>query len=261
MNKLIIVLFIIIFVLILIIVCHFRQLVYNIPIGNGLCAYIYTNDIVPSISNPVAIWNPESWDNKKEYAKYWTKPNKKILQEKFIKSRFKSFYNAKPHNALPVIHFRCSDVPFVKNGHYKLPKKEVGMKILELLKERGYDEVIWLSNGAHRKEECSEKACKDYSDYYKSLLSGITIRDRFDGDLESDFMLMYNSPLVIGIISSSFSMMSKIHDLANYKVVYGDNDKFNYEDIPWSINNVKCLNHEDVETYCDTSKIIDMLNQ
>jgi hypothetical protein len=229
-------------------------------IGNEMCKYIYFEE-KPKYGNIFCAWCPGHWDDVEEYVSYWKNPNKATFQHQFIKDlKIDTGKNKTEYEGIPVIHFRCSDVPFVKNNCYKLPKKEIGDEVLRILKDRGYTEVIWLSNSNHREKSCTKGACEQYGKYYRDLLQGIKIIEISDGTKEEDFMLMHNSPLVIGFIASSFSMMSKIHDLDNYKVVYGSKHVENIDLIPWSIKGVDCLSHEKVKDYCNSEDVIKELS-
>lgn len=238
-----------------IIIDSYKKNTPNAGLGNLLCAYIYINDIVKWIS-PFSTWDPNKWRDTDSYVRYWKDPNKKILQKHYIQSNIKDDHVEK----LPIIHFRCSDVPFIKFDDYRLPKKEVGAEIIKILKEKGYNEVIWLSNTGHKSLECSKDACKEYSNYYKSLLKGITIKELPEGDVNHDFMLMHHSPLVISLVNSSFSMMAKVRDLDNYKVVNSSHSNNEFTNVPWIINNVRLLDHKEVETYCDSANVIKLLS-
>jgi hypothetical protein len=237
-------------------------------LGNDISRRIYNRDRPWGyVGGDDCVWCPSKWIDTKDYVRYWTNSNKAIYQNTYIREMYGNKYpsgafsdpKSKNLKNIPVIHFRCSDVPFVKNKCYVLPKRGVRKAILKLLKSRGYNKVYWLSNTQHKEKDCSGVACKAYSDYYKSLLKGIKIKD-VSGTKEEDFMLMYNSPLVIGLIPSSFSMMAKLHDLENYRVVYNPNHVKNREIIPWSLGNIECLNHTEVLNYCDTNGVIELLN-
>ena len=229
-------------------------------LGNRICTHIfkrtYLNDkkVKLRLSKRGELyylnsWYPSPWKNSKDYISYWKSDKVQKICQNYIKKNI----NTKFKTNHPIIHFRCSDVPFNKHPDYRLPKKQVLTLINKILKKKGYKKAIFLSCTDHGKNKCAEKACREYSDYYISLLD-IDIEKQCNSQ-EKDFSLMYNSPFVISLVNSSFSMMAKLHDLDNYKTIYTVNKKIN-DEIPWAITGSDTISHKDIKNYCNTGKVI-----
>lgn len=107
----------------------------------------------------------------------------------------------------PVIHFRCSDIPFNKHHEYHIPKDGMLHWIAEELKVRGYKTAIILNCTKHLSEDGNDKYCKDFLDHYVGILTEHGISVRFQcKDLLEDFATMYYSPLLVSLNGSSFSL-------------------------------------------------------
>lgn len=101
----------------------------------------------------------------------------------------------------PVIHFRCSDVPFNRHTWYHFAKWDFYKNAL-----KGYSEVDVLSCHTHAASEREESACKKYIELLRQELYPIKV-NVVCGHFIEDFARMFYAPLVISP-GSSMSFMS-----------------------------------------------------
>lgn len=128
------------------------------------------------------------WDTMKPYIH-------KTLDETLEKSGL--FMNQKN----PIIHFRCSDVPFNRHSWYHLAKWDFYRKALN-----GHSEVDVLMCPIVGATEDNKKACHQYIEFLKKELSPVKVNVSCGHFLE-DFARMFYGPLVISP-GSSMSFMS-----------------------------------------------------
>lgn len=159
---------------------------------------------------------------------------------------------------IPVIHFRCADVPFVRHSMYHFQYYKY---YTDILNTYNYDTVGILYNNTHISTPNYQKSCNIYAESLKKYLEKNNYKVIFiSGSNVDDFVTMYYAPVVISP-SSSFSFMSGFfgkgifHSAGHY-----------YE------GGVKCigcgtwlkqgydLEHTDVSDYLDTASVIKKLN-
>lgn len=103
----------------------------------------------------------------------------------------------------PVLHFRCSDVPFNRQGGYRFSKYQFFKDSL-----KGYKEVDILACHTHLSEEKNKKACEKYVEYLKKELEAEGIKVNIAcGHYFEDFARMFYAPVVISH-GSSMSFMA-----------------------------------------------------
>jgi hypothetical protein len=129
----------------------------------------------------------------------------KIIDNSLIKS------NLKKKVEYPVIHFRCSDTPFVRHPQYHFQKytfyKEALNKI-NLETNKNYNKVLLISCSFHKSDKYIKESCdiytKSLADYLKSIDYDSIIQCHTNIE---DFATLFYAPAVISI-GSSFSFMS-----------------------------------------------------
>lgn len=209
-------------------------------------------------SEPLAAWNQIGFDGvvKPNYMQYW-QTLRPLIQEIFASSLPPIVSN------VPVVHFRCSDAPFIKHTQYHLPKVSSVLWITEQIKQRGYDEVLMLcctSHGGLYGDNCSK-----YVDFYKQLFvkENIDVHVRCNSVME-DFALMVNSPLLVSLNASSFSFMAGISkDPKNWiSANMGTEVEGTYHlqtNVDWILDPNPPLLHTQVDTYSDTQRVFAQL--
>ena len=111
-------------------------------------------------------WNPSYFSNTKKYAEFW---KKKIpaLKEQLVK------IEVTPNNHYQntaIIHFRCSDVPFIKHRHYPLLPKKYFKFISKQLYKYNINKIIIMTCNTHNKHLLADKKCPEYSNIIKRWL-------------------------------------------------------------------------------------------
>lgn len=155
---------------------------------------------------------------------------------------------------VPVIHFRCSDVPFNRMGSYHLVKYQFYKDGL-----LGQSDVDIISCHTHLSDEKNAKACQEYVDLLvnelRPIKSNIKCRHYFE-----DFAHMFYAPLVLST-GSSMSFMAGFFGHGKFLTAGHMFDEFkNTPDCticshPTSIN----LMHRDVADYYDIPDVHKLL--
>lgn len=105
----------------------------------------------------------------------------------------------------PVIHFRCSDVPFIMSEVYHLQRFEYYAWALERLASLGIDcaRVLLVTDSAHRSTPADQAAASEYQAALERFLSarGVEVETQRGTTLE-DFSTMFYAPALIGAASS-----------------------------------------------------------
>ncbi|NDE15965.1 hypothetical protein EBZ80_13645 [bacterium] len=110
----------------------------------------------------------------------------------------------------PVIHFRCSDVPFARNPNYHLVRAEFYRDCLEEIRQKiGFSPcVVLLSCHAHNTDRRRETQCSAYAEGIRRYVTGLGYRVLVRCETpEQDFATMLNAPAVI-TPGSSFSFFA-----------------------------------------------------
>jgi len=234
-------------------------------------AYRFGNSIVyeilrgrcPGINGvkfrPHMTWHPlkRFWGSAQRYADYWKSP---CVQKAAAKLLQPYVYQGRPRGREPVLHWRCSDAPFRSDPMYEVPSVHVVDQLRSLLRTRGYSRLLVVTSESHKLNARVPKgACRRLLTVYMNAL-GLPYTYHSTGTPEGDFQILYNAPLVIAIVNSSYSMSSKLTDLDNYRVVYSHYDLENGEvnAIPWRIN-VPTFAHKHLGYFSDFSKALSVV--
>lgn len=124
---------------------------------------------------------------------FWTKMKPyihKILDDTLKKSDLYTYQKN------PIIHFRCSDVPFNKHFHYHFQKYSFFKNAL-----KNENEVDILSCNDHLSNENNKKACGEYIKLLSKELNDIKVNLKCRHYFE-DFAAMFYAPKVISTGSS-----------------------------------------------------------
>lgn len=161
----------------------------------------YPNEIF-KISTTKSWWFEPNWPDhlKQYYTGFWDICGR-ILARRYNKVLSKISVTE------PVIHFRCSDIPFNRNREYHIPKDDMLHWVAKELKTHGYKTAILLNCTKHLSKDGNDKYCKDFLDHYVDILKEHGISVRFQcKDILEDFATMYYSPLLVSLNGSSFSL-------------------------------------------------------
>ena len=167
----------------------------------------------------------------------------------------------------PVIHFRCSDVPFIKHFHYHLQKYSYFKDSLEeIQKEKNmkYDTVILVSCSFHNAGKDNQEKCNIYIDSLKSYLESIGYKVIVQCDTNiDDFATIFYAPAVIST-GGSFSFMSGY--FGNGIFISEGHYQEEKEDTKcktcksW-LKSGYSIDHKDVKDYYDTTSVIEKLQK
>lgn len=183
-----------------------------------------------------------------------------ILDNAFQQSKLKE--NAiKETQGTICIHFRCSDVPFLRSIHYHLQKYSFFKKCLEDISHLKYKKIKFISCSFHKSEENMKKACdeyiKDLIQYLQNL--GYNVEIQCKSNIEY-FAYLFYAPVTIST-GGSYSFMSGY---------FGDGIFMAEGHIREDIPEQKCttckwlkqghsLSHNLVKDYMDTNNVISLL--
>ena len=195
-------------------------------------------------------------NNKRE--KFWLimKPlMKEIIDETLKKS---GLYE---QGLYPVIHFRCSDAPFIKHDAYKLQKYTFYKNSLDEIKSKNdinYDTVILLTSPIHRSNNKNREACEIYTQSLKKYIESIGYKVIIQSkSADQDFATLFYAPAVISS-GSSFSFMSGFF---NDRLFISEGHKSLCTDCgKWLVNGYS-IDHKNVKSYHDTDNVISLLNE
>jgi hypothetical protein len=246
---------------------HFRFTYINKPFLKNLPLYIKFNKdiyyklikedltyIKLNVMRKASYWIINS--NKRE--KFWLimKPLMKEIIDKTLK---KSGLYEK--GLYPVIHFRCSDVPFIKSMWYKLQKYTFYKNSLEDIKRKSginYDTVILLTSSVHRSNNKNREACEIYTQSLKEYIESIGYKVIIQSkSADQDFATLFYAPAVISS-GSSFSFMSGFFSdglfiSEGHKSTCGNCSE-------WLLHGYS-IDHKNVKSYHDTDKVILLLKE
>lgn len=165
----------------------------------------------------------------------------------------------------PVIHFRCSDVPFIKHFHYHLQKYSYFKDSLEEIKKTmKYDTVILVSCSFHNAGKDNQEKCNIYIDSLKSYLESIGYKVIVQCDTNvDDFATMFYAPAVIST-GGSFSFMSGYFGngifISEGHYQEGKEDTKCKTCRSW-LKSGYSIEHKDVKDYYDTESVIEKLKK
>ena len=210
-------------------------------------------------SDPDSAWNQIDHSNaeKPSYLQFW-QTLRPIVQE--------TYYATLPPLTVPhpVVHFRCSDVPFKKYAYYYLSKVSTVKWMAQKIKERGFTKVTMLGCNKHR-QLAQKVACHEYIDFYAQTLkdSGLDVELQCNSILQ-DFSMMVYSPLLVSLNTSSFSFMAGVsknpQDYISCNMGVEFNGKFILQtQADWLLDNEQPLLHQEVSDYNHVDDVIKKL--
>ena len=194
-----------------------------------------------------------------------------ILDNAFIKSNLKKTVDT------PVIHFRCSDTPFIRHPQYHFQKYEFYKEVLDKIsselgihkkymnnKQNNKQKIKVLACSFHRSDDAIKKSCAIYTKSLCDYLKSINYEPIVECNKNSeDFATLFYAPAVISI-GSSFSFMSGFFGKGLF---YSGGHREEKEKKPgctlcdkWLITKYE-LKHSMVDDYHDTDKVIQLLAQ
>lgn len=162
----------------------------------------------------------------------------------------------------PVIHFRCSDTPFIKNGYYFFQRYKFFKNSLEEIKKIkniDYKKVILLSCNFHKTTDKNSEKCNIYAYSLKDYLEehGYEVIIQCDSNID-DFATIFYAPAIISTCSS-FSFIGGF---------FSDGIFISEGHYNCNKNDVKCtdcgdwlkngysIDHKDVDDYYNTDNVI-----
>lgn len=217
-----------------------------------------STNLVPFVSHYHTAWNQYETNAqlKPNYLQHW-QAIRSVMQE-FYQSVF-----ANPQIQVPVVHFRCSDVPFIKAKEYHLTKSSSVRWMAKQIKNRGFKELILLSCNQHN--SLNQTSCKKYVDFYSNIFrtEGLKVTAQCNS-VYTDFSLMLHSPLLISLNSSSFSFMAGIaKDPQNYiscnMGIEANGQYLLQNEADWILDPRAPLLHMSVTDYDDTIAVFKLL--
>jgi len=165
----------------------------------------------------------------------------------------------------PIIHFRCSDVPFGRQNQYHFAKYDFYKKALDDIKQKTglqYNKVKILYSNGHLSTQEYGNACDKYCSSLKKYLEDLNydVEVYSNTDIE-DFANMFYAPATIGTVSS-YSFMSGFFGNG----IYITNEHIIEEEVKsecnlckeWMYESYK-LKHNSVFDYMDTENVISLL--
>ena len=196
----------------------------------------------------------------KEMEIFWSimKPTiNRILKEALEKSGLD-----KPVDA-PVIHFRCSDMPFGKLEYYHFQKYSYFKDSLDTIQRKTgkkYEKVYICYCNSHNTYKNQQDSCDKYmkslTEYLENLGYEVIIKCE---SINKDFAMMFYTPGLIST-SSSFSFMAGFFsDGVFITSIYDERKNRECNDCGDWYKKGYTLKHSDVQDYHDTDKVIAML--
>jgi hypothetical protein len=233
---------------------------YNKEIYNKLVINNYTIDEIKSEEKKIILVAMWTIINKRR-EDYWLilKPQiKEILDTTLRKNNLFKKVDS------PVIHFRCSDTPFIRNGYYFFQKYKFFKDSLEDIKKKlnvEYNKVILLSCNFHKSTDKNSTACNIYAESLKTYLEdlGYIVDVKCSSNLD-DFATMFYAPAVISTCSS-FSFMAGFFSngifISEGHFESGNERRCN--DCGEWLKSGYSIEHHNIEDYYNTENVIKLL--
>lgn len=168
----------------------------------------------------------------------------------------------------PVIHFRCSDIPFSRNKDYHIPKRSTIVWISEILRKKKYKKAYFLNCTKHLIEnDKHQMICEKLRDLYTEIFkeNGIDLVLQCNSVMEDFYMMVY-SPLLVSLNSSSYSFMAGISKDPNDYIscdmgseINGKYYKQSIEDSDWITDKNVPVLHADIINYENFDEIRDRI--
>jgi hypothetical protein len=111
----------------------------------------------------------------------------------------------------PVIHFRCSDVPFLRSTEYKLQRYTYFSDCLDQIRKktgRTFSQITILWYGGHHASSDDSQACSSYATKLQEYLTGLGYQVGIQSHSNvEDFAVLFYAPAVIST-GGSYSMFA-----------------------------------------------------
>jgi hypothetical protein len=124
------------------------------------------NKIVKNVTGKVSMWEPRFHSSSEEYSNYWKK------QIPAVKDEIKKI-GVTPdlnYSNTAIVHFRCSDVPFIEHKSYTLLPQSYYNFVSEQINKSNVDNVVIVTCITHNKHKLADVKCPEYTDKIKSWL-------------------------------------------------------------------------------------------
>jgi hypothetical protein len=163
------------------------------------------------------------------------------------------------HYDHPVIHFRCSDTPFVRNEDYKIQRYAYFKEALKYITNKTgkkYKNLTIISSVEHKSQPNDKEACRFYATELKKYLDtelGYEVDITSHTDTE-DFAILFYAPAVIST-GGSYSFLSGF--FGNGVFVMPQYFPFDNKE-PWILPGFN-IDHEDVPDYHNTQNVLQQL--
>jgi hypothetical protein len=216
-----------------------------------------------------------------DYANLWELTNNDRLQFwSYIKpiannliNKILSIYNENIVNNVnnlgkfPIIHFRCSDVPFIRHGFYHFQRYEFFIDSLKELAGKGIDvsKVYLMVSFLHEGSEKKNAASLIYIQSLKQFLEENNyVVEIISQDVASDFAALFYAPAVISTCSS-FSFTAGFFGNGIFITEGHYNEDFESGSVTESpcyapfIKKGYSVNHSRILDYYDTDAVIKIL--
>jgi len=196
----------------------------------------------------------------KERESFWTiiKPTvNRLLKQALEKSGLSKNIDA------PIIHYRCSDVPFLRMSNYHFHKYSFfknGLNIIQQKTGKKYDKVYISYCNKHESSKESQESCDIYYNSFVQYLESL----RYDvipkcNSADEDFASMFYAPGLIST-SSSFSFMAGFFsDGVFISSFYDEKSDRTCDDCGDWLQTGHTLKHSEVQDYHDEKKVISQL--
>jgi len=160
-------------------------------------------DVVRDYKGKTASWVVVN-DDVYQFWKIMKPTVKKMLSDLFDKLEMNK--NVK----WPIIHYRCSDVPFWRMRHYHVQRFQYYKDTLNEIKNKGVNikKITIMYNSSHQSGNENKEACDNYIDMLREYLSSMDIETEINSETNvEDFAQLFYAPAVIST-GGSFSFMS-----------------------------------------------------
>jgi len=167
----------------------------------------------------------------------------------------------------PVIHFRCSDVPFSKHPHYHFVKYSFYLEVLNNLKILDVDTstVVILACFSHGASDENKLACQTYVDSLAQYLNkhGHQVNIKCGSNID-DFITLFYAAAVIST-GSSYSFMSGFFGNGYfYSAGHGlyfvnESNESTCTKCDFWLKKNRIIMHRDIDSYYDTESVIKIL--
>lgn len=198
----------------------------------------------------VTMWSYFAWPShiQKYYMPFW-KLSRNILRRLFDQVL------PKKNITKPVIHFRCSDIPFNRQIDYHIPTDDMVQWTCDKIKEIGFNSIIMLHCNKHLTKKGNEIHCNRFLDHYANIYKKNNIQIEFQcNSILDDLAIMVHSPLLVSLNASSFAFIAGISKDPN-TFISGNNIRElsnNYletKNVDWIHYSKPPILHKDVPDY------------